>query len=284
MLNATSMFVASPFYSVILGFQGTTNSPPLLPWVPKPTLCQTLWWLVLSLFFIVFFLWCYFPKCFLLTFHSGVSLKGWPPISLPLMLLNLTFSDSAFWLSFFLSSFPGEPNPSLLGWMFSRLLLFIVFLSRLLKVPTPCSWIVTLQAFWFFSASLGNWEEHICPSFLVFLGGLFELCQSHPSYAARPKDPEPLAVSSILAQLFPSNFLWFSDLDKLGIFSFLPFVSWALRPVLLWVLGFKSFFNGLGPSFSLVLSSTLLYGVHPLFYFRPWCYNFFRPQHIVNDL
>jgi len=106
----------SPFYSVILGFRDTTDSPPLLSWIPKPTLCQPVWWLVISLFLIVFFFWCCFPKSFLLTFHSGVSLESWPRISLPSRLLNLTFSDSVFWLSFFLSFFPSEPNLFLPGW------------------------------------------------------------------------------------------------------------------------------------------------------------------------
>ena len=100
LLTASSMLAAFPFYSVILGFRGTIDSPPLLPWVLELMLCQPLLWLVLSLFLIVFFFWCYFPKSLLFTFHSGVSLESWSPISLPLRLLNLTFSYSAFWLSF----------------------------------------------------------------------------------------------------------------------------------------------------------------------------------------
>ena len=139
LLNATSLLDASPFYSVILVFRGTTDSPPLLPWVPEPTLYQPLWWLVISLFLIVFFFWCYFPKSFLLTFYYGVSLDGWPPISLPSRLLIFTFFRFSFWLSFFLSFFPGEPNPFLLGWRFTRLLLFIVLLSGLPEVLAPCS-------------------------------------------------------------------------------------------------------------------------------------------------
>ena len=51
-----------PFYSVILRFRGTTDSLPLLPWVPEPLLCQQLWWLVPSLFLIVFFFLCFFPQ------------------------------------------------------------------------------------------------------------------------------------------------------------------------------------------------------------------------------
>ena len=59
-------------------------------------LSQQLWWLVSSLFLIIFFFWYFFPKSLLLTFRSKVSLEGWPLISLPSRLLNLTFSDSAF--------------------------------------------------------------------------------------------------------------------------------------------------------------------------------------------
>ena len=52
--------------------------------------------------------------------------------------------------------------------------------------------------------------------------------------------------------------------------SFLSFVF--LRPILL---GFKSFLMDLGlPSFSLIMSSTLLYEIYPLCYFGPWYYNF----------
>ena len=92
-----------PFYSVILGFRGTTDSLPLLPWVPEPMLCQQLWWLVPSLFLIIFFFWCFFPKSLLPTFHFGVSLESWPLISLPLRVLHLTFSDSAFFPFFHFS-------------------------------------------------------------------------------------------------------------------------------------------------------------------------------------
>ena len=42
-----------------------------------------------------------------------------------------------------------------------------------------CSWIITLQALWFFAAPLGAWEGHICSSFLVFRGTPLELSQSH---------------------------------------------------------------------------------------------------------
>ena len=171
------MLAASPFYSVILGFWGTTNSLPLLLWVLEPTLCQPLWWLVISLFLIVFFFWCCFPKSFLLTFHYGMSLEGWPPISLPSRLLILTLFRLSFLAVLLFVIFLGEPNLFLSGWRFSRLLLFIVLLSGLPEVPTPYSWIVILQAFWFLSTSLDDWEWCICPSFFVFLGTLFELSQ-----------------------------------------------------------------------------------------------------------
>ena len=85
-----------PFYSVILGFRGTIDSPPLLPWVPEPMLCQQFWWLVPSLFLIIFSFCCFFPKSLLLTFHSRVSLESWPLISLPSRRLHLTFLDSTF--------------------------------------------------------------------------------------------------------------------------------------------------------------------------------------------
>ena len=144
LLNATSLLSASHFYSVILGFWDTTNSPHLLPWVLEPMLCQQLWWLVPSLFLIVFFFWCFFPKSLLLTFRSGVSLKSWPLISLLSRLLNLTFSNSTFWLPFLLSFVPSEPIPSLPGWKFSQLLPFMILISGFPEVPTPCSWIVSL--------------------------------------------------------------------------------------------------------------------------------------------
>ena len=41
-------------------------------------LCQQHWWLVPSLFLIIFSFCCFLPKSLLLTFHSGVPLKSWP--------------------------------------------------------------------------------------------------------------------------------------------------------------------------------------------------------------
>ena len=62
-----------------------------------------------------FLFWCFFPKSLLLTFRSRISLESWPLISLPSKLLNLTFSDSAFWLFFLLSFFSSKPISSLPG-------------------------------------------------------------------------------------------------------------------------------------------------------------------------
>ena len=144
--------------------------------------------------------------------------------------------------SFFLSFFPGEPNPFLPSWKFSRLLLFIVLLSGLLEVLAPCLWIFILQVFWFPSASLGDWEGCIYPSFFVFLGTLFELSQSYPSCVARPEDPKLLAASGYPGPILPTGLSLIFWSWQVGLFSFLPSISWALRPVLSWVLGFKSFF------------------------------------------
>ena len=75
-----SMLAVFPFYSVILGFRGSTNSSLLLPWVPKPVLWQSLKGLVLSLFLIIFSFWCCLFESPLLTFHSEVSLGSWPQL------------------------------------------------------------------------------------------------------------------------------------------------------------------------------------------------------------
>ena len=87
----------------------------------------------------------------------------------------------------------------------------IVLHSRFLDVPVFCSWIVTLQAFWFFVALLGAWEGHICSSFLVFCGTPLKLSQFHVNYAACPEDLEPLAASG-----YPSPVL---SLDFVGFFN-----------------------------------------------------------------
>ena len=100
------LLAASFFYSVIIGFWGTTDSPHLLSWVPEPMLCQQHWWLVPSLFLIIFSFWCFFPKSLLLTFHFGVSLKSWLLVLLPSR--SLIFFRLSFWLPFLLSFFPSE--------------------------------------------------------------------------------------------------------------------------------------------------------------------------------
>ena len=155
LLNAPSLLAASSFYSVILGFWGTTDSPHLLPWVQEPMLCWKHWWLVPFLFLIIFFFWHFFPKSLLLTFRSGVSPESWPLILLPSRLQNLTFSDSAFLATFPFVIFPKWVDSSLLGWKFSQLLSLMFLLSGFLEVPAPCSWIVSFQVFYFLFASLG---------------------------------------------------------------------------------------------------------------------------------
>ena len=78
-----------------------------------------------------------------------------------------------------------------------------------------CSWIITLQALWFFAAPLGTWEGHLCSSFLVFHGTSLELSQSHISYAALPEDPKPLAASGYPGPVLSLDFAGFFN----GIFA-----------------------------------------------------------------
>ena len=154
----------------------------------------------------------------------------------------------------------------------------MVLFSGFPEVPTFCSWIVTLQTFWFLAALLGAWKGHIYSSFLVFCGTPFELSQSHFSCAARPEDPESLAASGYLDPVLSLDSLhfWF----WIGwAFFFPPFVSWALRPVLSWVLDFKSFgLIILFPCGELNLFNITFYGVGPLCYFWALVLWFFRPQ------
>ena len=126
----------------------------------------------------------------------------------------------------------------------------MVLLPGFPEVPAFCSQIVALYVFWFFAASLGAWEGHICPSFLVFCGTPLKLSQSHFNCAARPEDPKPLASSEDLAQSIPlDSFFLSSDLGGLGPFlSSLCFMSskacpfmdfglhvlWACHPFSLW--------------------------------------------------
>ena len=107
LLNAPSMLATSPFYSVILELRGTTDFPPWLPWVLEPLLCQPLWQLLLSLFLIVFFFWCCFPKSLLLTFYSGVSLEAGLKFNLSSFKASKPYLFRlSFWLSFLFVIFP----------------------------------------------------------------------------------------------------------------------------------------------------------------------------------
>ena len=144
------------------------------------------------------------------------------------------------------------------------------------EVPPPFVHEWLLQAFWFPTALLGAWEGHICPSFLVFF---FVLPLSCPNpilavlHASRISSSwQPLGIP---AQFFPLGSLWSSDLGKLGLF-FLPFVSWALRPFLSWILGIKSFgLTILFPCGELNPFIITFHGVDPLcYFFEPWCYEF----------
>ena len=125
-----SILVAFPFYSVILRFWGTADSPLFLLWVPEPVLCQSLKGLVFSLFLIISSFWCCLPESPLLTFHSELSLGSWP------QLLGFLPFRLSFWLSFLLF-FPSERNPFLLGWRFSQPLLFIVLHLGFPEIPPP---------------------------------------------------------------------------------------------------------------------------------------------------
>ena len=110
----------------------------------------------------------------------------------------------------------------------------------------------------------------------MFHGTPFELSPSHFNCATRPEDPKPLAASGDLG-LVLSTRLFFYPLILAGwAFLFLPFVSWALRPVPSWILGLKSFgLTILFPCSELNLFIITFHEVGPLYYFfRPWCYDF----------
>ena len=127
LLNVPSLLAASPFYNVILGFQGTTDSPHLLSWVPEPMLCQQPWWLIPFLFLIIFSFWCLFPKSLQLTFHFRVSLKSWPLVLLPSR--SLTPFQTQLLAALPLVIFPKWADSFLLGWKSSQLLPFVVLHS-----------------------------------------------------------------------------------------------------------------------------------------------------------
>ena len=100
LLHPLSMLAAFSFYSVILGFRIPLIPPFWLPWYQSLCYASHFWQLILSLFLIVSFFWCLFPKSSLLTFLPGMSLKSYLLISFPSRLLHLTFSDSAFLATF----------------------------------------------------------------------------------------------------------------------------------------------------------------------------------------
>ena len=83
------------------------------------------------------------------------------------------------------------------------------------KILAFCSWIVTLQALWFFIAPLGTWEGHICSSFLIFRGTPLKLSQSHVSYATHLEDPEPLVTSGYPGPILSLDFAGFFN----GLFA-----------------------------------------------------------------
>ena len=129
--------------------------------------------------------------------YSIVAVLGYWGVFLFILLLSLSFMiEFSQWFCYdlLLPNCPFNVGCFLLGWRFSQPLPFIVLHSGFPEVPAFCSWIVTLQAFWFCVAPLGAWEGHICSSFLVFRDTYFELSQSHFSCAACPEDPEPLAT------------------------------------------------------------------------------------------
>ena len=153
----------------------------------------------------------------------------------------------------------------------------MVLLPGFPKVPTFCSRVVALHAFWFFAASLSAWEGHICHTFLMFRGTPLELSQSHFNCDARLKDPEPLAASGDLGPVRSTGlFLFYPLILASWTFFFLSFVSWALRPVPSWIFGFKS--SGLAilcPCGGLNLFNITFHGIGPLCcFFGPWCYDF----------
>ena len=179
-------------------------------------LCQPLWWLVLSLFLIVFFFWCYFPKILDFPFQGVLreltsnlsSFKASKPYLFRL----------SFWLSFFLSFFPSELNSFLPSWKFSQLLPFMVLLSGFLEVPSSCSWIVTLQAIGSF---LHHWVIEKDISFLHFLCFLVHFLSCLNLILAVLHDLRilnPWHPLGTPAQFFPLDSLWFSNLDRLSFF------------------------------------------------------------------
>ena len=98
---------SSPSLAVVIPrVRGPFDSPPLLPWVLEPVMCLSLGRLILSLFLIISFFWCYLFESSWLTFHSRVC-----------------FGSSSWFLVFFPSSSP-----------FQTQLLVVLFLCHFSQV------------------------------------------------------------------------------------------------------------------------------------------------------
>ena len=111
----------------------------------------------------------------------------------------------------------------------------MVFISRFPEVPAPCSWIVGSQAFWFFSASLGDREGHIFPRSLCFLGTLLCCLYLNQALLHFPRIPGiPKYPSPIIFPRSPTIFLTFEG--WVGIF--LSFIPWGWKPTHLWARAF----------------------------------------------
>ena len=201
-------------------------------------LCQQHWWLVPSLFLIIFFFWGSFFKRPLANFLVLGVLKGWLLFFPSPRLLDSTFLDPPF------GFFP-FCHFSQVSWFLSARLKvsqphsFIVLLSGFPKIPAPCSWIVGSQVFWspfciiiwligmylfFFFVGLGmpHWIVSI-PTWLYYM--------SRGSQA--PGNPQ---VS------WPNSFLRLLS-------DFLAFEAWVGLFLLLYSMGFETYpFMDLGPS------------------------------------
>ena len=236
LLNAPSLLTASPFYSVILGLRGTTDSSHLPLLGTRTNVVSAT--LVISPF-------CISHNFLLLVFLPQKSPADFPLWGVfkelrPFFLQGLSpFSDSTFgcfsschfsqvsW--FLLARLEVFPTASLHGSSF--------------WVPQGTGPLLTnccfpsfrVFFFFFFFCIIGWLIETYLLSFLVFLGTPFELSWSHPGFVAHPEYPEPLVVLGypglILTTGLPSDFLTLADWTSF----LLPFVSWILRPIYSWV-------------------------------------------------
>ena len=184
------MLVAFLFYSVILVFWGTTNSSLLLPSVPKPVLCQSLKGLGPFLVPYNFLFLVLSPWKSLADFPFWGVLRELTSAFWLFYLFRLSF-----WLFFFLSFFPSERNPFLLGWRFSQLFPLIVLCFEFPDVLPPLFMDGYSKPF---GSLLRHWvlekDTSVLHS-LYFFGTPFELSQSHLNCVARPENLEPLAAS-----------------------------------------------------------------------------------------